>query len=168
MQPLFSAPAPAIPGSPQPDAGSADEFEDITESASPKVQALLALKEIEFDRATGKLSDEDYEQLKSKYSKVALDAIKAEEQGPAEADAADAAEELIRRMAEGGGVVCPTCGPRPETDAAFCSNCGQRLVVQEPKAVRWAAYCEACGAPLSEGAKFCAECGAKVMLTLTK
>ena len=29
--------------------------------------ALLALKEIEFDRATGKLSDGDYEMLKERY-----------------------------------------------------------------------------------------------------
>jgi hypothetical protein len=31
-------------------------------------QALIALKEIEFDRATGKLSDTDYEDLKSRYT----------------------------------------------------------------------------------------------------
>jgi predicted amidophosphoribosyltransferase len=23
--------------------------------------------------------------------------------------------------------VCPACGPRPEADARFCSNCGRRL-----------------------------------------
>ena len=26
-----------------------------------------------------------------------------------------------------GGVACPTCGPRPEADARFCSNCGAAL-----------------------------------------
>ena len=34
--------------------------------------ALLSLKEIEFDRATGKLSDADYETLKSRYASEAL------------------------------------------------------------------------------------------------
>lgn len=23
-----------------------------------------------------------------------------------------------------GEAICPTCGPRPESDAHFCSNCG--------------------------------------------
>src|ERR1043166_8762810 len=37
--------------------------------------ALLALKEIEFDRATGKLADRDYEMLKARYSAEALAAL---------------------------------------------------------------------------------------------
>jgi DNA-directed RNA polymerase subunit RPC12/RpoP len=166
LQPLLVPSA----GRPGQGAKSAEvEFEDITESASPKVQALLALKEIEFDRATGKLSDEDYEQLKAKYAAVALDAMRAEEAaeaGPASQGAvADAAEELVRLAAEGSLTVCPNCGPRPEADAAFCSDCGRALAKQAPpreKAVGKVAFCEACGTKLSAGAKFCPECGAKV------
>jgi len=136
------------------------EFEDIEESASPKVQALLALKEIEFDRATGKLSDEDYQELKAKYSQVALAEIDREEAGTEEAD--DAAEALVRQVAAGNMAVCPSCGPRPEDDAAFCSDCGKRLTkpAGEAPSDSWA-FCEACGSKLSPGAKFCPECGAK-------
>lgn len=142
------------------------EFEELEESASPKVQALLALKEIEFDRATGKLSDEDYEELKAKYSKAALSAITAEDRGDAAGTAAaDAAEELVRMAAEGKLAVCPKCGPRPEAEAAFCSDCGTRLTMTEPKAEEVPAprrFCEACGNKLSPTAKFCDSCGAKV------
>src|SRR3989442_11196200 len=42
----------------------------------PQAVALRALKEIEFDRATGKLSDTDYEQLKAKYTEAALAALR--------------------------------------------------------------------------------------------
>ncbi|MEO8479252.1 MAG: zinc ribbon domain-containing protein [Gemmatimonadota bacterium] len=35
-------------------------------------RALLALKEIEFDRATGKLSDEDYHALQERYERAAI------------------------------------------------------------------------------------------------
>lgn len=99
----------------------------IEESESPKVQALLALKEIEFDRATGKLSDDDYAELKARYGREALAAIDAETQRAAVvADAEDPAEALIR-SARAGMQVCPVCGPRPETGASFCSECGRPL-----------------------------------------
>jgi hypothetical protein len=67
-------------------------------------QAIDALREIEFDRATGKLSDSDYDSLKASYTERALTAMRA-----------------------GGNVVCESCGPRPETDARFCSRCGRSL-----------------------------------------
>jgi hypothetical protein len=157
LQPLLTAARPAVGAR---DQGDADvEFEDVEGSASPKVQALLALKEIEFDHATGKLSDTDYEALKAKYSRVALDAIKAEERTPGD-DVEDAAEALVRRVASGAVPACPKCGLRPEADAAFCSDCGSALRAPPP-ADRWA-FCESCGVKLSNHAKFCPGCGAKV------
>src|SRR5712691_10663533 len=59
-------------------APSADEGEDAADDMSPQTVALRALKEIEFDRATGKLSDSDYEQLKAKYTAEALVAMRGE------------------------------------------------------------------------------------------
>src|SRR6185312_14225804 len=57
---------------PAPDGGSADawsdEGDDPNDDLSPQAVALRALKEIEFDRATGKLSDSDYDQLHAKYT----------------------------------------------------------------------------------------------------
>jgi hypothetical protein len=157
LEPLFSA-----RGAEPVAASPADEidFTDIEESESAKVQALLALKEIEFDRATGKLSDEDYAALKTKYSKVALAAIDAEEQEELDMAAEDVAEELIKRAAAGRGNVCPSCGPRPEADAAFCSNCGRKLTAAgSPRG----SFCGECGNALPEGAKFCGECGVRAV-----
>ena len=48
---------------------------------TPQGQALIALKEIEFDRATGKLSDADYEDLKARYSARAMALIDGQEPG---------------------------------------------------------------------------------------
>jgi methionine-rich copper-binding protein CopC len=56
--------------------GSPDEPLDPEET--PKGVALTALKEIEFDRETGKLSDADYEQLKQRYTAAAVQALRAE------------------------------------------------------------------------------------------
>ena len=160
LQPLWSG-----PGSDELTIASVEdlEFEVLEESASPKVQALLALKEIEFDHATGKLSDEDYAELKAKYSQMALAAIEAEEEGEGAGAAEDAAEALVRQVAAGRLSVCPKCGPRPESDAAFCSDCGKPLArAAIASSVRSRAFCEDCGSKLTKGAKFCPECGAKV------
>lgn len=86
-------------------------------------RAVAALREVEFDRATGKLSDEDYAALKSSYTAEAVQAMRASE-GSAVSD--DVAEAFIQRY-RGQVMTCPDCGERPEPAAAFCSNCGRRL-----------------------------------------
>ena len=122
--------------------------------------ALTALKEIEFDRETGKLSDEDYRFLKEKYTAQALEALRAEEGERA----ADDVEAMIARRvralrsaaasAPPDALVCPSCGPRPEPDAAFCSTCGSRLPA--------AATCAHCGTTLAADSRFCEGCGSRV------
>src|ERR1041384_6456837 len=107
--------------------------------------ALLSLKEIEFDRATGKLSDADYEALKARYSAEALAAL-------AEGQAGSAGEGRPGGRAEPPS--CPSCGPRPEADALFCSACGLPLGV--------AKFCSSCGTALDPGSRFCTGCGSGV------
>jgi len=84
--------------------------EPLDPEETPRGVALTALKEIDFDRETGKLSDADYEFLKAKYTALALDALRAEQSAP-----------LASQQS------CSTCGPRPEPDAIFCSTCGLHL-----------------------------------------
>lgn len=71
--------------------------------------AVDALRELEFDRQTGKISDSDYATLKTRYTEQAV---------------------AVMRAAETDVRVCQNCGPRParEADAEFCSNCGNRLL----------------------------------------
>ena len=132
------------------------EPEDLEET--PKGIALAALREIEFDRATGKLSDEDYAALKAKYSEEALALIRAEENAQTSEAAPDRIEAMVearlRALRGGGPLACPRCGPRPEADAIFCSNCGDRL--------GGATRCVACGAALNPDGRFCESCGAAV------
>jgi hypothetical protein len=96
---------------------------------TPRGIALAALKEIDFDRETGKLSEGDYELLKVKYTKVALEALRAESHSlPADAiEPMVAAKVRTIRSAGSAQARCPTCGPRPEPDAIFCSTCGVAL-----------------------------------------
>ena len=92
LYPLFRADiaiAPRAPG-------------DATRRQSSAVDAL---RELEFDRQTGKISDADYEPLKARYTEQALIVMRA-----------------------GDARVCERCGPRPEQDAEFCSKCGAALL----------------------------------------
>src|SRR3954467_15105062 len=84
--------------------------EPLDPEETPRGVALTALKEIDFDRETGKLSDADYEFLKAKYTTIALEALRAE-QSP----------QPVSQQS------CRSCGPRPEADAIFCSTCGLHL-----------------------------------------
>jgi hypothetical protein len=114
--------------------------------SSDGVRAIDALREIEFDRETGKLSDADYAALKAAYTASALTELRREETGSS-------------RGGSPGSVIapqwtCPTCGPRPESDALFCSNCARYLP----------GVCAGCGAAVAEpAARYCAGCGLRLV-----
>lgn len=112
------------------------------------VRAVDALREIEFDRETGKLSDADYAALKATYTAAALTELRGAEERP------------VGRVVRSAGAAmpsawrCPTCGPRPEMDALFCSNCARYLP----------GSCATCGAPVVEpAARYCAGCGHRLV-----
>ncbi|MFQ5702680.1 MAG: zinc ribbon domain-containing protein [Gemmatimonadales bacterium] len=151
LEPLVRGRAGSVPPltAIDPSLGTLDLVEP-GESDSPKIQALHALREIEFDKATGKLSDHDYAVLKARYSKQAVQALEAE----GRAERGDPAEEAVGRARGAAGAVCPSCGPRPEPIAAFCSSCGRPL--HRPDALP---RCRSCGSDLPEGARFCSACG---------
>ena len=135
------------------DGGSVEGGEDPDDDLSPGAVALRALKEIEFDRATGKLSDADYDVLKTRYTTEALAALRAE----AGAQGAERSP-LPERTAPRSPLPVPACpahGPRPEADAQFCSECGRRLATAP-------GYCARCGTALEHNAHYCHSCGARV------
>jgi rRNA maturation endonuclease Nob1 len=142
-----------------PNRASSPVFEPLDFEETPKGIALAALKEIEFDRETGKLSDADYDLLKSKYTAAALDALRGESAAvPDDLEVMIAARAHALRSAAAstspGARSCSVCGPRPEADAVFCSSCGRRLPV--------AGACARCSAPLGADSLFCEQCGSQV------
>ena len=106
------------------------EPEDPLET--PRGQSLAALKELDFDRAMGKLSDADYASLRAAYTAEALIAARAQARHG------------------GAAATCTRCGPRAESDAIYCSECGGALGT---------AACPACGTTLRADGRFCDRCG---------
>jgi hypothetical protein len=144
LRPLLSegTVAPPVPPAPSPAARDGDS-------------AVEALREIEFDRATGKLSDADYTALRATYTREALTELRAKDAGEAAAATAtggpgeDAVEAALRAF-RARAPRCSTHGARPESDARFCSECGRFL----------AGRCPACGGACDgEGQRFCGHCG---------
>ena len=150
LLPILRPPVESASG----DAGG-DEGEDPADDMSPQMVALRALKEIEFDRATGKLSDTDYEQLKAKYTEQALIALRGEGVLTPAASPGTREPRAVARGQRTAGLTCPEHGARPEPDAVFCSECGKRLGSA-------LGYCARCGTTLEDNARYCNRCGARV------
>ena len=141
LYPLFFAPDEARP--------------DTVVSHATEDSAIVALREIEFDRATGKLSDADYQALRASYAPRALQELRAGDgvappDGAAPPDAPAMDIEARVRAYRAARRECDRCGLRPEPDAVYCSTCGGYL----------GGVCPTCAAPVSEtSATFCSACG---------
>jgi len=147
---------PILRPAPEADQGSAiNEGDDPEDDLSPQTVALRALKEIEFDRATGKLSDADYDELHARYTQEALAALRGEAGLTPGASPGISEPRAVARGQATKMAVCPIDGPRPESDAVFCSTCGRRLGTAP-------AYCARCGTALETDARYCNRCGARV------
>src|SRR5206468_6819365 len=114
LRPIFR---PEMTGNGNRETENVSEGEDPEDALSPRAVALRALKEIEFDRATGKLSDADYEALKAKYTVEALEALRADATGEAATPHfATGTPSLRGASPPPPRPVCRAHGPRPEPD----------------------------------------------------
>lgn len=93
-----------------------------------KKVALLAIKEAEFDRAMGKLSEEDYGSLRGLYERRALGALEA--------------LDSIAGDGSGDHVVDDGTAPAPDSvsQPRFCAACGRGFQQGDR-------FCAACGRP---------------------
>jgi len=117
-----------------------------------KMLALRAIKELEFDRAMGKLSQKDFDEMAGRLRRRALLLMKQLDEGASYAPVIEA--ELQKRLQGAGvpgagvpGAEVPgaqvlrggrrrgaiaadlhcSCGAANDTDAVFCKKCGTRL-----------------------------------------
>jgi hypothetical protein len=139
LQPLLS---PGAADGPAPVSLFADSDDEDDPALARKGRALAALKEIDFDLATGKLSDEDYAELKARFTLEALEALKAADRAATEAD--------VAATATGAGT--------GDLEARIAAARAPTSHVPRPAS----RFCVECGAPLESGARFCLDCGAPI------
>jgi hypothetical protein len=95
-----------------------------------KMLALRAIKEMEFDRAMGKLSEDDFREMSGRLRARATRLIKQLDAGAGYRDRIE--KDLAKRMGEKDSVGpavrgCPKCSTVNDADARFCKSCGTQL-----------------------------------------
>lgn len=133
---------PLVRGEHAPLHRSADE---PTEKEHRRRVALSALRDVEYDYATGKLDDDDYRRLKDELSVEALRVLRdgeseadapVPEEEPAPAASDDAIEAEIARIRRGlrEGTTCRACAHVNPAGSRFCGSCGRPLGDEETDA----------------------------------
>jgi hypothetical protein len=126
---LIAAPLVRPPAEDPPAALPTDGGTDARRRA-----ALAAIKELEFDYATGKLAEDDYRMLRRRYEARAAAVLAEASAQPPRSGAArpaatdDALEAEIRAARRRRA--CPSCGGRLPGAARFCPSCGRAVEVQ--------------------------------------
>jgi hypothetical protein len=90
-----------------------------------KALALRTLKELEFDRAMGKMSEADFQEMSSRLRTRAARLIRQLDAGERYREQIE--RDLAARLTVPGAHACAACATRNEADAKFCKACGVRL-----------------------------------------
>jgi hypothetical protein len=97
-----------------------------------KLLTLRSIKELEFDRAMGKLSDADWKEMSGRLRARAAGLMKQLDAGAGYREQIE--RDLAKRLAAPPdakslvtGNFCTECGTKNDGDAKFCKNCGHKL-----------------------------------------
>ena len=132
------------------------EDDRLTDLIARKDATLAAIKDLEFDYRTGKLSEEDYERMDQRLRRQAIGYMQQiEKLAPESAQMDGRIEAEIARLRKTGDAApasapqpaaSPVPKPSPTTDGAAAA----------------VNYCTNCGKPVQPTHKFCASCGTPV------
>jgi RNA polymerase subunit RPABC4/transcription elongation factor Spt4 len=108
-----------------------------------KQAVYAAIKDLDFEYKTGKLSDEDYTALRESYRARALNLLKQiDEPEQASTSAAAPADEVADAESH----------PKQQKDTSILTDASVSTKTE-------ALYCVQCGQSNPQGSKFCSECG---------
>ena len=144
------------PNAPGDEAAIGDEEGLPVELEARNRAALRALRDLEFERAIHRLSEEDYKALEQKYRAEAraamraidadlgdwltrADAMLAKVEAPTAAktetlpEAPKPTSDDAPAVSDTAKAACPKCETANDTDAVFCKKCGTKLAAGEVK-----------------------------------
>ena len=106
--------------------------EALGELIHKKEVVYTSIKDLDFDYRTGKLSEDDYKELKERYELEALHILKDIDDSEREKTTAD--KTIARQVASESAeptdkdfIFCPKCGTKAKMGDSFCFKCGAKL-----------------------------------------
>jgi len=94
-----------------------------------KALVLRSIKELEFDKAMGKLSDADFQEMSGRLRARATRLIRQLDAGGGYRSQVE--QDLVKRLGElpeaPAARFCASCGTVRDADAKFCKHCGAKL-----------------------------------------
>jgi len=124
------------------------------EDRPPRLEAVLAaLRDLDFDHQTGKVSEDDYTPARAGLLAKAARAMERDPESSVE-DILEARVKEIRRRLEQDvpAAHCTHCGGRLHPGDRFCTRCGDRQTDA----------CPSCGGSVGTEDRYCVECGCRL------
>ena len=126
------------------------ELRDLEEE---KNQILSNIKDLDFEKASGKLTDADYESSRNNYmAQVSAVITRMGELAPQQQQERKKKGSAESKRTAAETIACASCGEANPKGSKFCLDCGRPLE----------ARCGACRETLPKKAKSCNACGEKV------
>jgi rubrerythrin len=92
---------------------------------------LASIKDLEFDREMGKVSDEDYAQMNTQFRRDAVGILQQIDQSNGKSSAKRALEAELKSLRNQkksqGKFFCKHCGASVSAQDRFCSSCGEKV-----------------------------------------
>ena len=125
---------------------TATSSEGLAQKVGKREVVLAALRDLDFDFKTGKVSEEDYQPVRSQLMAEAAQYLEQEDKE------AERLEALIqsRRRTHQEGTKCEHCDAPVKAGQRFCSRCGSAVNNQ---------LCPSCGKNIQPDDLFCPSCG---------
>lgn len=113
---------------------------------------LTAIRDLDFDYKTGKVSEEDYQPLRAQ---LLIEAAKFIEEQKQEEQQLEALIHSRRKTTQ--RTKCEHCDAPIDAGQKFCSKCGNEST---------SSMCPSCGKKMHTGDTFCSSCGTKVEIQM--
>jgi len=123
-----------------------------------KALVLRTIKELEFDRAMGKVSDKDFGEMSTRLRARAAGLIRQLDAGSGYRETIE--KEIAKRLGGPQGSAPHQVGSAPHQASSTTS--APQQTATPPAAAAVARFCSSCGAKRDPDARFCKHCGARM------